>query len=82
MISDVHRPEAPNIRTVTFDFRDLRWTDNPQTQLDATVHTVFVLCDRPQPSPLLLQRFPNLRRVSGEASYSLWVAPVPVQRSK
>ena len=82
MICDAHRPEAPNIRTVTFDFRDLRWTDNPETPLDANVHTVFVLCDRPQPSTTLLERFPNLRRVSGEASYSLWAASVPVQRSK
>jgi hypothetical protein len=82
MISSVHRPEAPNIRTVTFDFRDLRWTDDPQVQLDANVRTVVVLCDRLQPSPVLLERFPNLRRVSDEASYSLWVAPVPVQPSR
>jgi hypothetical protein len=82
MICDIHRPEAPNIRTVTFDFRDLRWTDDPRTQLDAGVRTVIVLCDRLRPSPMLRERFPNLRRVSGEVSYSLWVAPVPVQRTE
>jgi hypothetical protein len=82
IISDVHRPEAPNIRTVTFDFRDLRWTDDPRTQLDANVRTVIVLCDRLQPSPTLLERFPNLRRVFAEVSYSLWVAPVPDQRTE
>ncbi len=28
--------EAPNIRTGTLDFRDLHWTDDPRTQLDAS----------------------------------------------
>jgi hypothetical protein len=80
MISDTRRPEAPNIRTVTFDYRDLRWTDNPQVELDADVRTVVVLCDGLQPSPLLLGRFPNLRRLSDEVSYSLWAAPVEARR--
>jgi hypothetical protein len=82
VISDVHRPEAPNIRTVTFDFRDLRWTDDPRTKLDASVRTVVVLCDRLEPSPTLLARFPNLRRVFSEAGFALWAAPVPVERIK
>jgi hypothetical protein len=81
MICEADRPEAPNIRTVTFDFGDLHWTDDPRTQPDSGVRSVFVVCDRPQPSPMLLQHFPNLRRVSNEAGFSLWMAPVLVRRT-
>jgi hypothetical protein len=81
MISDIHRPEAPNIRTVTFDFRDLRWTDDPRMPLEANVRTVVVLCDRREPSPILLERFPNLQRVFAGAGFALWTASSPIQPS-
>ena len=76
MISDIHRPEAPNFRTITFDFRDQAWTANLQTPLASGVRTVVVLCGGLAPSPLLLERFPNLQRVFSEAGFSLWIAPV------
>ncbi|HTQ55248.1 MAG TPA: hypothetical protein VMI94_12355 [Bryobacteraceae bacterium] len=81
--------EAPNIRTVTYDFPDVVWA-MPQgsgwlvfpphgaATLDrppSTIRSIAWLCDQAGPPPRIRAQYPNARRLAGNALYSFWESP-------
>lgn len=62
-------PEAPNIRSVTYDFSYISWT-TPDT---ATPPSAFWLFDQHGPDAGLQARYSNWRRIYGDELNSLWV---------
>jgi 4-amino-4-deoxy-L-arabinose transferase-like glycosyltransferase len=80
------RTEAPNIRTVTYEYSDVAWADfdGPglrvfaprggalSDRLPASVRSVGWLCDGAGLPPALRARFPQTRRLAGNALFSFW----------
>ena len=81
--------EAPDIRTVTYDFADVVWADYAGARLrvflpheagvaarvPTTVHSVAWLCDGRGLPVTLARRYPDIRRIAGNPLYSFWVLP-------
>lgn len=71
MLCSFHRFEAPNIRTLTYDFRDIDWMDlesqPPTAKPDAW------LCDGSGLPAAVRAAFPGARPVAGNRFYSLWL---------
>jgi hypothetical protein len=81
-------PEAPNIRTVTCEYPEVRWADYERSSLRVfaphdgdisadwppSVHTIGWLCDGAGPPPAVRARFPHLRRLAGNQLFSFWTA--------
>jgi Dolichyl-phosphate-mannose-protein mannosyltransferase len=82
------RTEAPNIRTVTYEYPDVAWADfsgpglrvfAPRggalaDRLPASVRSIGWLCDGAGLPPVLRARFPRTRRLAGNALFSFWAA--------
>ena len=80
------RTEAPNIRTVTYEYSDVTWADFggpglrvfapgggvPSDRMPDSVHAVGWLCDGSGLPPALQTRFPQAHRVAGNALFSFW----------
>ncbi|MGD0578303.1 MAG: glycosyltransferase family 39 protein [Bryobacteraceae bacterium] len=81
--------EAPNIRTVTYDFADVAWVEFWNSGLrafaphqsgisftaPATVRSVAWLCDGAGLPPAMRSQYPDVRRIAGNALYSFWAPP-------
>lgn len=63
-------PEAPNIRTVTYDFNYVQWVEPAQAPPYATIW----LFDWRGPDEAARARFPSWRKLSGDRLLSLWQA--------
>ena len=86
--------EAPDIRTVTYDFPDVVWADYAGSRLrfyaphgagvadeaPATVHSVAWLCDGKGLPEAMRGRYPEVRRIAGNALYSFWAPPAADSR--
>ena len=82
------RTEAPNIRTVTYEYSDIAWADfaGPGLRVfaprggalsgrfPASARSIAWLCDGAGLSPALRVRFPRARRLAGNALFSFWAA--------
>jgi hypothetical protein len=83
------RFDAPNIRSVTYDFPDVAWADfegpglrvysphggSISFSVPASARSVAWLCDGAGLPPALRARFPNVRQIAGNNLYSFWTAP-------
>ena len=75
--------EAPNIRTVTYDFPDVTWAAPGSGSLfhsPANLRSVAWLCDRAGPSKATQAQYPGARRIGGNALYSFWTLSVDDRR--
>jgi len=72
------RTEAPNMRTVTYEYPDVAWADydgaGQSTRLPASVRSIGWLCDGSGLPPALRARFPRAHRLAGNTLYSFWAA--------
>lgn len=82
------RTEAPNIRTVTYEYSDVTWADfegpglrvfapqggAPSARYPASVRSIGWLCDGAGLAPDVRARFPSARRVAGNVLFSFWEA--------
>jgi len=66
-------PEAPDIRTVTYDFSYISWS-TPDT---ATPPSAVWLFDQHGPDEKLRARYPTWRRIYGDELNSLWITEHP-----
>jgi hypothetical protein len=68
--------EAPNIRTVTYDFAYVPWVtaDAARTDPRSIPASAYWLFDWRGPNPALRALFPRWRRVEGDRLFSLWEA--------
>ena len=80
------RTEAPNIRTVAYEYSDVAWADfegpglrvfaprggAPSDRFPASVRSIGWLCDGAGPPPALRARFPRARRLAGNTLFSFW----------
>lgn len=71
MLCSFHRFEAPNIRTLTYDFRDIDWADLESQP--ATAKPDAWLCDGGGLPAAVRAAFPGARQVAGTRFYSLWL---------
>ena len=83
------RFEAPNIRTVTYDFSDVAWADfegpglrvfaphegSFSSSLPASVRSVAWLCDGAGLPAAVRAQFPYVRQIAGSRLFSFWAAP-------
>ncbi len=73
--------EAPNIRTVTYEYGDGAWADGRGGEMPArlpdAVRSVGWLCGAAGPPPAVRARFPQARRVGGNRLFSFWAAERP-----
>jgi hypothetical protein len=75
--------EAPNIRTVTYEYRNVNWAGFQGGELQfypagggkmpAHIGATAWLCDGAGMRPDMRARFPQARRVAGNALYSWWI---------
>lgn len=72
------RFEAPNLRTVTFDFADIAWGAGQDAAgpWPAGVRSVLWVCAGQTLPPAVTELFPAVRRAGGGNLYSLWAATV------
>jgi hypothetical protein len=65
------RPEAPNLRTVTYDFPGIAWVGaaDPRARQGATA----LLCDAAGPGPEMRALYPRAQRAGGNKLYSFWL---------
>jgi hypothetical protein len=84
------RTEAPNIRTVTYEYSDVAWADfeGPGLRVFAprggalsdrfptSVRSIGWLCDGAGLPPALRARFPQAHRLAGNVLFSFWAAPI------
>jgi hypothetical protein len=82
------RTEAPNIRTVTYEYSDVAWADfdGPglrvfaprggalSDRFPASVRSIGWLCDGAGLPAALRARFPRTHRLAGNALFSFWAA--------
>jgi 4-amino-4-deoxy-L-arabinose transferase-like glycosyltransferase len=82
----LRRSEAPNIRTVTYDYPDVVWADLegpglrvfpphdglPSRRWPESVRAIAWLCDGAGLPATMLARFPQARRLAGNALFSFW----------
>jgi len=82
------RFEAPNIRTVTYDFSDVAWADpggretrvfhskgSPQPlQEPFPFRSVAWVCAGTEPPESLRAQYPQVRRIAGNNLYSFWTS--------
>ena len=85
----LRRFEAPNIRTVTYDFSDVAWADfegpgfrvlapgegSFSVRLPASVRSVAWLCDGAGLPTAIRAQFPQVRQIAGSRLFSVWAAP-------
>ena len=82
--------EAPNLRTVTYEYRDVNWAGFQGGEwqvysagggtMRAHISASAWLCDGAGMRPEMRARFPQARRVAGNALYSWWISgPQPAQ---
>jgi hypothetical protein len=71
MLCSFHRFEAPNIRTLTYDFHDIDWADLESQPANARPDAW--LCDGSGLPATVRAAFPSARPVAGNQFYSLWV---------
>ena len=73
------RFEAPNIRTVTYDFADVTWVDvrraGVSPRLPVNIRSVAWVCDGAGLPDAIRARFPQARKIFGSNLYSFWTAP-------
>jgi hypothetical protein len=67
----LRRFEAPNIRTVTYDFADVAWTE------PGGVRPAGWLCNAVGLPPAVRAQYPGARRIGGYRLYSFWAASPP-----
>lgn len=84
----LRRPEAPDIRTVTYEFSDVMWADSEEpglrvyapheggvsSRVPDSVRAIGWLCYASGPPPEIRSRFPQARRLGGNELYSFWAA--------
>ncbi|WP_321472286.1 glycosyltransferase family 39 protein [uncultured Paludibaculum sp.] len=82
----LRRFEAPNIRTVTYDFPDVAWADLggpglrvflpgqdvPLSRPSASVRSVGLVCDGAGLPATVRAQFPGAQRVAGNQLFSFW----------
>jgi hypothetical protein len=66
--------EAPNMRTVTFDFADVAWIEgySPDTSIPAGVRSLGWVCKGRTLPSAIRERFPQVHPFGGNELYSLW----------
>jgi hypothetical protein len=64
-----NRFEAPNIRTVTYDFSDVPWSEQ-----SGALAPAGWLCDGAGLPAALRLKYPGARRIAGNQLYSFWAA--------
>jgi hypothetical protein len=83
------RFEAPNIRTVTYDFAEVYWAQiegpelrffpprdgSPSSKPPASIRSIAVVCAASELPSAIRDRFPGLRKIAGNNLYSLWADP-------
>lgn len=70
----LERPEAPNLRTVTYHYAAVNWAGFGRTP-GAGIRTIGWLCDGAGLPADIRARYPNARRAGGNALYSFFTAP-------
>jgi hypothetical protein len=82
------RTEAPNIRTVTYEYADVYWADGggsglrvyppgggaPSNRLPGDIRAIGWLCDGAGLPADVRSRYSSARRVAGNPLYSFWTA--------
>lgn len=66
------RFEAPNIRSVTFDFPGVEWRDDSRAPVPENIQSVAWLFAGTEIPSHLRERFPQLQNTAGNQLYSFW----------
>lgn len=89
LLSFCRRFEAPNIRTVTYDFAEVYWAQfegpelrffpprdgNPSSKPPDSIRSVAFVCAAAELPSAIRERFPRLRKIAGTNLYSIWADP-------
>ena len=70
----LERTEAPNLRTMTYEYPDVQWADGDDLRVPPPARTIAWLCDGAGLPPTIRARYTQAQRVAGNALFSLWTA--------